>query len=384
MPVDVRTVESPESAEIYITATPPPGIPVHRQAEDLFPKIKHVLEMTGARLLEERIFAADEAFAAIEPIRAGAYGNLADGIPPSRLAVPKGLVGEIAGVQIHAVRSSQPPKPLRLGESACGRVLHSSGGEYISLSGLSAPDVGPDPTAQARAVFERAETALKQVGTDMRAVARTWVWLDDIVAWYPDFNRVRTRFFIERGLMDRRSESHRPPASTGIGVSLSGGPRIGLDLVAIPAERDSMRHYPAAGSQGSPYEYGSAFSRATIAMTPAGKTVFVSGTAAIDARGATQHVGDPEAQINETIEHVRAVLRDMNCADQDVVQAIAYSKAIAVERLVRATWKQIAWPCLSVLADICREELLFEIEVTACPGARDLPVSEAAPTEERV
>jgi enamine deaminase RidA (YjgF/YER057c/UK114 family) len=370
MPVDVRTVQSQGSTEVFITATAPAGLPAQQQAGELFVAIGNVLRATDAQLLEERIFATDQAMTVFGPLRADAYGGLDDGVPPSRLAVPQGIAGDLAGVQVHAIRSSRRPEPLRFGEWACGRILRGAGAGYLSLSGVCAPEVGPDPAAQARAVFERMESQLRQVGADMHSVARTWLWLDDILSWYGDFNRVRNAFFTERGLLDGRATTKGPPASTGIGIRLAGGARCGLDLIAILGKRDSTTHYSAAGCQGSPYKYGSAFSRASVAATPAGRTVYVAGTAAIDAQGKTQHVGDGQAQIERTIENVRAVLKDLHCTDQDVVQALAYSKTVEIERLFLDRQKDLPWPCLSTIADICREELLFELEVTACPGAK--------------
>jgi len=49
---------------------------------------------------------------------------------------------------------------------------------------------------------------------DFSHVARTWLYLDNLLDWYDDFNVVRTSFFrkhdVFRGLV---------PASTGIGGS---------------------------------------------------------------------------------------------------------------------------------------------------------------------
>jgi enamine deaminase RidA (YjgF/YER057c/UK114 family) len=100
---------------------------------------------------------------------------------------------------------------------------------------------------------------------------------------------------------------------------------------------------------------------------PAGETVFVSGTASINASGITTHVGDALGQINTTIENVRAVLKDMNCSDQNVVQVVAYCKTTEVEKVFNTVKATLAWPWVTVICDICRPELLFEIEATAMP-----------------
>jgi len=122
------------------------------------------------------------------------------------------------------------------------------------------------------------------------------------------------------------------------------------------------------GKQQCALEYGSAFSRASRTVTPAGQTVFVSGTASIDANGATINTNDAAGQINTTIENVRAVLRDTHCRDEDVVQVAAYCKTTEVEKIFNEVKDSLAWPWVTVICDICRPELLFEIEATAMPA----------------
>ena len=68
-----------------------------------------------------------------------------------------------------------------------------------------------------------------------------------------------------------------------------------------------------------------------------------------------------------TVDNVLAVLRDTNCRASDVVQAIAYCKTQQVMDVFTAGWKQeVPWPWLTVIGDVCRPDLLFEVEVTAC------------------
>ncbi|MCX8037694.1 MAG: Rid family hydrolase [Candidatus Sumerlaeia bacterium] len=371
MPIQIFRTASGPHPEIYITALPDDGHRWPEKAQQVFAACAQALQSTGARILQERIFAADAVLDNVGPIRRGAYGPLDDGIPPTRLAVPVGATGEFAGVLIHAVCSEKPPAPFRAPGPVFGRTVDFGDRTYVALSGISAPEAG-DAESQARAVFERAAAALRQIGGDMRSVARTWVWLDDILSWYGRFNEVRNRFFSECGILDGRTERSCPPASTGIGVSLAGRPKCGLDVVAIVGEDAEIRHYQAAGDQDFALKYGSAFSRAACALTPGGETVYVSGTAAIDAKGATEHVGDPRAQIEDTLEHVRAVLRDMNCGEADVVQAIVYCKTPEVERVYRSMKPALSWPHVTVLADVCRDNLLFEVEATAMRGAHRL------------
>ena len=367
--LQVRSIGSDQAQEFYITAAPDPNLPLSERAKRLFTVVADVLRAHDARLLEERLFATEPALEILEPLRAAAYGALDDGVPPVRLAVPESLDGPFAGVLVHAVRCDGPIETLRLDETSGGRILSGERGAYVAFTGIVAPERGSAATAQARAVFEKAEAALARAGLTLHAVARTWLWLGDILVWYGEFNQVRNRFFSERGLLDGRPDANRLPASTGIGVRPAGPARCALDLIAVSGRGEGVELRNAIGDQHCAYEYGSAFSRASCAATPAGQTVFISGTAAIDAHGRTEHVGNPRAQIDDTIAHVRAALRDMRCTDADVVQSIAYCATPQVLELFRAAQADLPWPCLTMLADICRPDLLFEIEATAAPAA---------------
>jgi enamine deaminase RidA (YjgF/YER057c/UK114 family) len=155
------------------------------------------------------------------------------------------------------------------------------------------------------------------------------------------------------------------PASTGIGIGPRNGAICGMDLVAVIGPNKSIGYFDASGNQNSALKYGSAFSRACCVETPAGMTLFVSGTASISINGKTTNIGDAPKQIEESINNVRAVLSEMQCDDNDVVQATAYCKTAEIERLFCSKYGDLAWPALTAIADICRDDLLFEIEATA-------------------
>ena len=367
--VSEQVLESKDAAEVFLTAVPRQSRPVPQQASRLLKAVADVLKARGARLLHERIFATTSAVETVLAARREAYGSLDDGVPPIMLAVPQGPCGEIMGVQVHAVCSAEPSRIVRLGKKSVGRIATVAGLDYVALSGLVAPDAGAKP-AQARAIFEKAEDALATAGGDMHSVARTWLWLGDILPWYDEFNRVRNGFFTERGLLDGSLSGSRLPASTGIGVGPAGPAACALDVIAVVGKRASIEYLHDAGNQRSPFHYGSAFSRAARASTPAGHTVYVSGTAAIDTAGHTAHMGDSRGQIHMTIENVRAAFRHAGCKDADVVQALAYSKTPEVEKVFLDGWKDLGWPCISVQGDVCRDNLLFEVEATACPESR--------------
>jgi enamine deaminase RidA (YjgF/YER057c/UK114 family) len=366
-----RLLESKESAEVFLTVEPSRRGKASEQAEEVFSAVRTSLESCGARLLQERIFATEAALPAILAARSHQCNGLDDGVPPVLLVVPEGPAGPVAGVQVHAVRSPAAMETVRSNGKPRGRAVNMGDCRFVAISGLAAPSAG-EADAQAQSMFAQAAATMKELGGSMHSVARTWLWLGDILAWYDDLNRVRNRFFKSVGLIDSDPNTACMPASTGIGVYPSFGAACAMDLVAVVGKGSKVEYFREAGNQRSPYHYGSAFSRASRTPSPAGATVYVSGTAAIDTEGRTAPIGDAKGQVSITIENVRAAFRDLGCSDGEVVQAIAYSKTPEVQAIFHKEFASLEWPCISVIADVCRDDLLFEVEAAACPGARKM------------
>jgi enamine deaminase RidA (YjgF/YER057c/UK114 family) len=360
--------QSGEVCEVFVTLGCGPsedGAPKLRQ---VFSELGEVLSGAGARLLQERVFGPAEALRRAARARREAYGELADGVEPAWILTPAPRRGGLAGVQIHAIAGPGRIRPLSLDGRLCGRMHEGARGRYITASALKGR-AGLSPAAQAGQMFEKAKALLGSLGAHFCSVVRTWVWLGRILDWYDPFNKVRRDFYSREGLLNCRPSRIYLPASTGVGLRPAGGQICALDFVAALDESRPRRVFRTSGRQGFPLDYGSAFSRAVRAYGPTGKVLFVSGTAAIDPRGRTVCVGKAKAQIAETLNNVRAVLHDGGCSESDIVQAIAYCKTREVEDVFRRDWGRLPWPCLILRGDVCRPELLFELEATACPGA---------------
>jgi len=359
----VQTIESPGATEIYISVAPKAKVPLQEQAEQIFSGIRDVLHSKNAHIFQERVFATESVMEKVARTRSQVYGDIDDGVTPSFLICRQGLLGPLAGVQVHAISTDNSPEVVCVDAIPSGRIVYAPGCRYLGLSAISVPQAGK-PMQQAQAMLEKAESALKQFGADFLSVPRTWIWLHDIISWYDDFNRVRNEFFSERGILGEESRSPMP-ASTGIGLSPANGAMCAMDLTAVLQPSGSIEYLQAGGRQHSAFEYGSAFSRASRAITPAGQMVFASGTASINASGATTNIGDAAGQINTTIDNVQAVLRDMRCTHKDVVQVTAYCKTPEVEQIFNELKSGFNWPWVTMICDICRSELLFEIEAAA-------------------
>ena len=348
--------------EVYLTVSPTAEKSVEEQSKEIFSAIKSELEPKQLRILQERVFVTQEAADIVRAARASVYGQLDDGVEPTWLVVPAGITGQISGVQVHAVGGLESPRILSLDDKPCGRIVSYGERKLMTLSGLSGSGGGSD-SAQAKIMFERAESILKQEGTDFYAVARTWMWLRDILSWYDEFNAVRNDFFIERGLIQKAVES-KMPASTGIGIPGDNDSICTMDLVAVIEPASSIEYLDAGGNQLSAFEYGSAFSRACSVDTPAGKTVYVSGTASIDHSGKTTNVGKAKEQIEDTVENVLAVFKEMNCKEEDIIHSFMYCKTREIEDLYLDICSKLKWPQFAAITNVCRDNLLFEIEAT--------------------
>ncbi|MCD6176182.1 MAG: hypothetical protein J7K65_10515 [Planctomycetes bacterium] len=363
--IDTRIIGSGKTREIYISAAPTKVAPVQELVDETFRAIDDILRSNQAQLFQERIFASGDVMELVCDARKASYRDCDDGVPPSCLLCKEGLSGPFAGVQIHAVASETVPKVVRYQGISVGRTIELPSCHYLALTGIS--ELGPcSPEEQTKAMLKTAESVLKRYGADFNSVARTWMWLDDILSWYDDFNRVRNTFFTEHGML-ANGHKDRMPASTGVGLGPENRSYCSMDLVATLKPADSVRYSQAAGQQQSAFEYGSAFSRATRTATPAAEMVYISGTASIDAEGNTTHIGDAPKQIEATIDNVRAVMEQMHCPEDKLVQVIVYCKNTEVEQVFNRYKNQMQWPWVTVICDICRDNLLFEIEAAAVP-----------------
>ena len=97
--------------------------------------------------------------------------------------------------------------------------------------------------------------------------------------------------------------------------------------------------------------------------------VFVSGTASIDDHGATVHVGDFETQTRYTLEAVEALLEGAGARlsrhrPRRRPSSTNPCDGRAFERIVERSDLREA-PLVTTVADVCRDDLLFEIDAIA-------------------
>ena len=195
--------------------------------------------------------------------------------------------------------------------------------------------------------------------------------MTDILEWYPEFNKVRNETYGEFGIMPGPGDGDLLlPASTGIRGDTSSGAAATMDLVAVvgnPAFRPAVTQLTNRG-QLDAFRYGAAFSRGSLITGTDTSLFHLSGTAAIDERGKSLFVGDIRGQINCTLDKVEALMAQAGSGLRDIVAATVFVKRPEFAMIFRemAVERGLAdLPAVCVVADVCREELLFEIDAEA-------------------
>lgn len=363
MKFESRTICSNKAAEFYLTATPDLALEPADEAERMFAAVAAEAERRGGRICHLRAFVPQGQLAAYQQAWLSACGT---GQAFCRCTWLEAGPAAPGGLQAHVIVAPVNWSPLRDASGIqAGWLASNHETRWALVSGLCLPRTSDDVASTVNA-FQTAESLLAPAGMGLGDIARTWFFLEDILAWYDRFNAGRNDIFRRRGLLSPAADGVNVPASTGIGVAPAGGGRLALDIFAVRGQAGCVKRYPAAGKQRSAYEYGSAFARSAEAVTPGGRTVFVSGTAAIDAAGKTCFLDDADGQIRMTLDNVLAVLSNMGCGPDSVVQAMAYCKTPAVAESFAAKFQHtLAWPWVTVVGDVCRDDLLFEVEVTA-------------------
>jgi len=267
--------------------------------------------------------------------------------------------GEVAGAHVLAVRADLPTQPIFDGARRVGARIGSTP-PVVFLAGLTAPHEG-SAEDEFTALFEAAERLLSPFDMTFTDVARTWLHLPELLRDYDALNAARGAFFTKRGI----GSTVAPPASTGIQGGSRDSARLQIDLVATAP---SAFRPVVATLQCEAWDYGSAFSRG---MALGSNLVTISGTASIDADGSTIHLDDPAQQIRATWSTVRDLLQaeSLRFPSSGSQAWVLYFKTPSVWHAWRELVDsgEVVEPdyAVCVYADVCRDNLLFEMELTA-------------------
>ena len=303
-----------------------------------------------------------------------------DAVPSAHLAfeaLPVTPVGAAPPFEVWRASGS-----LRSGTH--GRVRYRTANGLL-FGGLSIEEIAVAGDSDANAPLRRA--VLDAYGEMFACLAafglqkplRIWNYLADInrvddgIERYRVFNEARQQAFREAGHGVRLDV----PAACALGAP-AGQP---LMIYFIGCAEDSgvaIENPRQISAYDYPPQYGvfrPSFARATLANGRAGRMLFISGTASIVGHRSL-HPGDVAAQTRETMENVATVVAEANRVAgkplYDLRQLLykAYVRDPGDQGVVAAALQQYVQPAHPVLylqADICRAELLVEIEAVGQP-----------------
>jgi chorismate lyase / 3-hydroxybenzoate synthase len=220
--------------------------------------------------------------------------------------------------------------------------------------------------AATEAAYREVFAAVNELGYPH--LARIWNYLPRInvetdgLERYRQFNTARRNALIAY----RRDLTGNVPAACALG-SINGSPLVVYFLASRKAAT-AVENPRQISAYDYPPQYGPkpAFSRASIL----GDILFISGTASIVGH-ETVHIGDVVAQTRETLTNIEALLSEANRvsgANRFSSRTLAYKVYVrntADLPLIQSQLEPALGPQARVLylhADICRQDLLVEIE----------------------
>jgi enamine deaminase RidA (YjgF/YER057c/UK114 family) len=355
--IDLVRIEHGGITEIYSTLLPG----AEHDVASLLHRFQRLVPESGVEFLEMRVFGNPDSLASFGGVFHEIFGPTE--WPQLILHGEDCFGGKVAGIQIHAVAGT-PVETISLGGSPLGRVFESDYARYCVLGNLHSPEISLSPARQTRDTIEQMMEGLDSAGMDIHNLVRTWFFIDDILGWYPIFNGVRSEIYSDQGVFGRYV-----PASTGIGVENSDSTALLASALGMKAKGEgvTVREIPSP-LQCPAIDYGSSFSRAAEVVTPDSRWVYVSGTASIDADGASVNLGDVDAQISHTLQIVGAILESRSMDFSDVVRGNAYFRNPSEAGILEEHSQRHGLPTSRIIVshdDVCRDDLLFEMEVTA-------------------
>jgi enamine deaminase RidA (YjgF/YER057c/UK114 family) len=288
-------------------------------------------------------------------------------LPISALVQPPAMPFCFCTMQLHGFRSARQSGVWhgRTAKPAATTVIRAGARHLRVLSILPRAELraSADVVDMTYDMLAQAGHALTARGLAFKDVVRTWIYVRNIERNYRSVNQARNRYFDEQQIT-------RLPASTCIGGAVPGATvPVAMDLYAIAGNQEVRVEAIPPEPMGEATTYGSAFARGSLVTEPGCKTLLISGTASIDAKGGVVAVGDSKGQLDCMFGNVRSLLAKAGMDFGDAVSATAYLKHadsyLDFLRAAAAHGLSPQLPTTVVVADICRPEWLCEIEMCA-------------------
>ncbi|WP_167619319.1 hypothetical protein [Maribellus sediminis] len=267
-------------------------------------------------------------------------------------------------------------KPVGNGDCA---AVFKNGEEQILIGNVQSKS-GASCKTDSELAFADLNSIFTESGFEIRHIIRQWNYLENVLGFdgdeqrYQEFNNVRSEVY------GTSFNGTGYPAATGIGMNRGG---VIIEFVAVKG-RGFVSEAVDNPEQISAHNYSEnvligddcilkttpKFERARYFAYKDMKQIFISGTASIRGEN-TIGVDDPALQTEVTIENIKnlysgEVLKKLS--DENLEPKYGHARVYVKNRkdfsVIRKTFKAhfANLPVVYIIADICRKDLLVEIE----------------------
>lgn len=388
--IGYSVVELNDVHHVFASAVPRTGETLHEQAQDALRTIEAVNEEEGTRgsIVNQAVFMKDPSqLASVRKIIHDFYG---DELPATTYISQPPCSGKLLSIEALGVGRGQQKVQIQRPSDRLVIARHSG------VCWIHCGQIVPETPAtglydRSLNAFQKMADVLEGKGVGFHQVVRTWLYLGDIVGRegttqrYKELNRARSDFYRKIHFAPARTppgfSGKVYPASTGIGTNDTD---LAMSCIALATQREDIVAVPLENPlQTSAFDYAAKygprspkFARAMALSCGPFATIFVSGTASI-TQSETRHVGDVEGQTRQTLDNIEALISEDNLRRHGMPGLGATLDNLALVRVyvkhqedhakTRAVCQSRLGelPIVYAVADICRPELLVEIEAVA-------------------
>ncbi len=369
------------------------------QAWEVMSTIRAILRQQAVpmSLVQQSVFVRDPTdIAAFDNLMRAYFG---EHMPATNYVLQRPCGGQALAIEGLAIGGHQ----VRVRRLAADTwEVQCEGIRWVYFAGITPPTTLQGAFAQTEYCLKEFAGRLKAAACTFRDVPRIWFYQGGITSAehescqsiveqeavnerYRELNRARTNYFdlarARNEMIVAADKSIVYPASTGIGTE---GKSLLVSALAMQTSRSDVELVRLENPmQTSAYDYSRQFSvsspkfsRAMALVTDKHTTIWVSGTASI-VNSETVHPGDVVKQTHQTIDNIERLIERENFARHgyhrcgatlgDLAKVRVYVKHAedfaACRQVCRERLPEL--PTIYAHADICRPELLVEIEGVA-------------------
>jgi enamine deaminase RidA (YjgF/YER057c/UK114 family) len=380
-------VEFGDVRYFFAVAAPRRGTTFRQQAEDVMQTIESLIQEAGTPLsmVMQSVFLRELNDQTV--FRQLLHNHYGKELPATSYIHQPPCAGKMLAIEVMGVGPAASEVEIeRAGDGLV--VTRHSGITWAHLANIQGGSAADSVYDRSLSTFHLAHERLASAGFGFDEVIRTWLYLGDITGpegeslRYSELNRARSDYYrklkFSSGLIPHNCGKPAYPASTGIGAL---GSDVTISCIAMKADRPDIVLAPLENPRQTSscdylHQYGTGrpkFSRAMVVAADNAAMIFISGTASITA-SETRHHDDLKRQTQQTLDNIEALISSDNLRTHglpdfgstlgDLALVRVYLKRhedyASARTICRARLGEM--PTIYALGDICRPDLLVEIE----------------------